>query len=146
MLKFSRKAFEVPLASLLMANCLSKEEVIAINLRVLKLSEDPHGVMNEANLTHLIEGMNLKYDGHADELILKAAFILDYLANKGHIFIEGNKRTAETATITFLRLNGFFFKEQKQDDLADFILKVAKNEVSLTAAARWLSQRIKRIE
>ncbi len=129
-----------------MVNYLSREEIIAINQRVIRLSGDPHGVMNEGNLNHVVEAVKLKYNAGDDSVLLKGAFILDYLANKGHIFIEGNKRTAETSTVTFLRMNGLFFEEQKQDDLADFVLKVARNEVSLTVITKWLSQRIKRVE
>lgn len=129
-----------------MVNYLSKEELVAINQRVLKLSGDPHGVMNEANLIHLVDAVQLKYNDQEESILFKAAFILDYLANKGHVFIEGNKRTAETSTITFLRLNGFFFEEQNQDELANFVLKVAKNQESLTGISKWLKQRIKKVE
>ncbi len=127
-----------------MLNYLNKEEIIAINQEVVKIASDPHGVMNEANLTHLIEGMHLKYNQNEDALILKAAFILDYLANKGHIFIEGNKRTAETTTITFLRLNGLFFEERDQKELVNFVLQVAQGKESLTSVAKWLKERVKK--
>ncbi len=120
-----------------MINYLSGDEVVAINQEVIQISEDPHGLMNEANLSHLVEGMRLKYNGHEDELILKAAFILDYIANKGHIFIEGNKRTAETTTITFLRLNSLFFEEKDQKEMACFVLSVAQGKESLTSIAKW---------
>ncbi len=121
------------------------EEVVAINQEVIQISGDPHGVMNEANLSHLVEGMHLKYNGHADELILKAAFILDYVANKGHIFIEGNKRTAETSTVTFLRMNGLFFEEKDQKALVDFVLRVAQGRESLTSVTKWLKERVKKV-
>ncbi len=127
-----------------MLNYLTKEEIIAINQEVVKISVDPHGVMNEANLTHLVEGMCLKYENSEDALILKAAFILDYLANKGHIFIEGNKRTAETTTFIFLRLNGLFFEEKDQKELVNFVLQVAQGKESLTSIAKWLKERVKK--
>jgi len=128
-----------------LTNYLSKDELASINREVVKISGDPHGVMNDANLTHLIEAICFKYEGDADAIVLKAAFLLDYLANKGHVFIEGNKRTATTATITFLSLNGLIFVEQDQAELTGFILSVARNEKSLTQIAKWLKQRIKSV-
>lgn len=78
--------------------------------------------------------------------MLKAAFLLDYLANKGHVFIEGNKRTAETATIAFLGLNSLIFMERDQTELSQFILSVARAEKSLKTIGKWLKQRIKILE
>ena len=126
-----------------MFNYLEREELVSINREVVKLSGDPHGIISEANLNHVIEAVKLKYESQGDSLFLKAAFIIDYLANKGHVFIEGNKRTAETATITFLRSNGFFFEERNQNELADFVLSVARGEKSIAAIEKWLKERIK---
>ncbi len=123
-------------------NYLSEEKLIAINREVVGLSGDPHGVINDANLTHLVEAMHFKYGNDDNAVILKAAFLLDYLANKGHIFIEGNKRTAETATIAFLSINSLLFVEKNQKELVNFVLSVAKNEKSLAAIAKWLKERI----
>lgn len=126
-------------------NYLGKEDIIAINKEVVKLSGDPHGVINEANLGHAIEAVKLKYndaDAQQDKIVLKAAFLLQQLANKAHAFIEGNKRTAETATIAFLNVNGAHFEELDQQAMAEFILSVARNEQSLTLTAKWLKNRI----
>ena len=121
---------------------LTKDQLIEINRNVVMLSNDPHGVLNEANLSHLLDALPIKYINHSDSDVLKASFLLDYLANKGHVFIEGNKRTAETATITFLHLNNHFFEEQNQEKLSDFVLRVARNQESLTSIFKWLKQRI----
>lgn len=122
---------------------LSKKELVEINRQVTKISHDPHGILNEANLEHLIDSIQFKYEKEPEAAVLKAAFLLDYLANKGHIFVEGNKRTAETATIAFLNLNSLVFEERDQKELIAFVLRVARNEVSLTASAKWLKERIK---
>jgi len=121
---------------------LTAEEIIAINKEVVKISGDPHGVMNEGNLKHVVDAISFKYEGEPEALVLKAAFLLDYLANKGHVFIEGNKRTAQTATITFLNLNAMIFFEQNQKELSSFVLSVAKAEKSLAAITKWLKERI----
>ena len=126
-----------------MITYLSKEAFIAINQRAVQISNDPHGVLSAGNLSHLVDAVQFKYTNQENETLLKAAFILDYIANKGHIFIEGNKRTAETATLTFLKMNGLIFEEKNQDELADFVLSVARNEKSLTVIVNWLKERIK---
>ncbi len=124
-------------------NYLSEEEIVAINKKAVKLSNDPHGIMHPSNLSHAAEAIQMKYNSNEDAVILKASFILDYLANKGHVFIEGNKRTAETATILFLRINGLFFEEKDQKELTNFVLSVARNQESVTSISKWLKQRIK---
>ncbi len=76
---------------------LSAEELTAINQEAVAVSSDPHGVMNAANRTHVIQAAQYKYEKDAEPILAKAAFILEYLAFKGHAFIEGDKRMAETA-------------------------------------------------
>ncbi len=122
-------------------NYLGKDEIIAINKEVVQISGDPHGVISEANLGHAVEAVKFKYNSEPDKIILKAAFLMQQLANKAHAFIEGNKRTAETATIAFLNINGAHFEERDQQALTDFVLSVARNEQSLTTTAKWLKKR-----
>ncbi len=115
---------------------IGRDELITINKEVVRISGDPHGVLSDANLDHVIGALRFKYENDADAVLLKAAFLLDYVANKGHIFIEGNK----------LGLNSMVFTEANQEQLAGFVLSVARNEQSLKGIAAWLKQRIKRIE
>lgn len=127
-----------------MVNYLTKLELSSINAEVVTISNDPYGILNEANLVHIVDVLQFKYSEMPDEVLLKAAYLLDYIANKGHIFIEGNKRTAETATIAFLHINGLHFVEEDQKQLTEFILTVAQNKKSLTTIAAWLRERVKR--
>ncbi len=129
-----------------MINYLSKEEIIAINKKVVLISNDPHGVINEANLEYLIESIKYKYNSHEEELLLKAAFLLHFLANKAHAFIEGNKRTSITCLLDFLERNNLVFKEANQEKLADFVLQVASNKISMTKIMIWLKERVKNKE
>ena len=69
---------------------------------------------------------------------------LDMLANKGHVFAEGNKRTAITSTIAFLELNDYVIDTENQDEVVEFILEVAKGNSSLRNTKKWLEQRIKK--
>lgn len=75
-------------------------------------------------------------------LALKAAALLHGLA-KNHGFIDGNKRTAWIATVTFLYLNGFEVVVADQDDVVDLVLRVARAETS--SEAGWIATEIEKI-
>jgi death on curing protein len=60
-----------------------------------------------------------------------AAFI------KNHPFIDGNKRTAITATGVFLRRNGALLTAS-QDELYDFTMKMAEGKAGQVEAEAWL--------
>ncbi len=126
-------------------NYLTKQAIIEINRRVTALSSDPFGVQNLANLEYLTNAVQYKYeDNPLDErLVLKASFILDLIANKGHIFIEGNKRTAITSTLTFLEYNNATLSDLDETELVKFVLSVASAKESISSAAKWLRERIK---
>jgi death-on-curing protein len=123
---------------------LTAERVIKVNKEVTSTSGDPFAVENQGNLEHLIEAIKYKYEGKKDAVLLKAAFMLDMLANKGHIFVEGNKRTAVTSTIAFLDLNGYVTDTSDQKAVMDFVLKVASGKASLREIATWLNGRVKK--
>ncbi len=127
---------------------LSKKVLISTNRRVTQLNGDPFGVQNESNLDHLIAAVEYKYDKKPlqEALILKAAFMLDFIANKGHIFIEGNKRTAISSTLLFLALNEVVLEDLNEKELETFVLSVASGKQSLSSVASWLRQRIKAVE
>ncbi len=65
------------------------------------------------------------------------------MTNTAHIFIEGNKRTAITTTLTFLEYNNVMLNELEEKELVEFVLSVASGKESITSAAKWLRERIK---
>ncbi len=125
--------------------CPTKEHVIEFNRLAVAINGDPHGVLNPGNLEYALDGLNNKYALHPEPLIAKAAFLLDYLANKGHVFIEGNKRTSLSATASLLKLNGYSVN-QDDEQTAGFVLEVAQGKRSLSEIQKWLKQNIKKIE
>ncbi len=119
---------------------------IRTNEEAVAISGDPHGVLNTANLEYLWAGLQNKYNDHPQPVIAKAAFLLDYLANKGHVFIEGNKRTALAATAAFLQMNGFRLEESESEATAQFVLEVAQGSKSLNQIQKWSRQKVKSME
>ena len=60
------------------------------------------------------------------DLHLKAAALLQSLA-RNHALVDGNKRTAWTACLTFLAINGQWISAP-EDDRFDFVIQVATGE------------------
>ena len=54
-----------------------------------------------------------------------------------HPFVDGNKRTAVLATLTFLELNGSYF-QARSGELEDFAVEVAVARLDVPAIAAWL--------
>ncbi|MGV0813714.1 type II toxin-antitoxin system death-on-curing family toxin [Mycolicibacterium boenickei] len=71
------------------------------------------------------------------DLHLKAAALLHSLA-RNHALVDGNKRLAWTACLTFLAINGQWISAP-EDDRFDFVIRVATGaESDLTDIARQL--------
>jgi death on curing protein len=71
-------------------------------------------------------------------LFEKAAAIIRGIIGD-HPFVDGNKRSAMLAGLTFLDVNGLKFKA-KTGELEDFAVKVATDHLDVPAIASWLKQ------
>jgi death-on-curing protein len=65
----------------------------------------------------------------------KAAAYAYYLS-ENQPFLDGNKRVATAAAITFLRLNGFDLKAS-QEDVYEIIMKLANKKLTRDGLAEW---------
>ncbi len=61
---------------------------------------------------------------------------------RGHVFNDGNKRTALTSTFTFLEMNGYTI-EASDDALADWIVDLAEGAKDNNEFAIWLKSRLR---
>jgi death-on-curing protein len=68
----------------------------------------------------------------------KAAAYLFYIA-KNHAFLDGNKRTATAAALSFLRANG---KSPKYDidDFLEFVVSVAEGQADLDTISNYFEK------
>lgn len=73
-------------------------------------------------------------------LIDKAAATMYSLAAH-HVFVDGNKRTAIRATQVFLEANGIRVNWD-DDEVRDFVLKIAKGNIEIEQVSEWLSDRV----
>lgn len=123
---------------------LSEADITEINRKATLRAGNPFVVSNPASLSHLVSAVRYKYrDKPDDEAVwLKAAFLLEFLAGRGHVFVDGNKRTAITATAAFLSRNGLFLDAQNEE-VPRFVLSVACGGRTLSEIVRWLQERVK---
>lgn len=55
---------------------------------------------------------------------------------RGHVFLDGNKRTAINCTYAFLKMNGI--QTHVPDDLEEAVIKVATGEMTVSAFGEYL--------
>jgi death-on-curing protein len=68
---------------------------------------------------------------------LAASYAKGIVAN--HPFVDGNKRTAFTVSVTFLKLNGLKLTASKEDRVLTF-WKLAAGEISEAELAVWFAE------
>ena len=86
---------------------LDAEGVLAIHAEVLAAHGGSPGLRDQGLLESAVAAPQASFGGELliQEPVAVAAAYLFYLC-RNHPFVDGNKRTAMTAAITFLRLNG----------------------------------------
>lgn len=121
---------------------LSAEQVLFIHSRLIDETGGAHGVRDVGLLESAVSrpqatfsGNDLYYDS-----ILKAVALMESLA-LNHAFLDGNKRTAITATGVFLALNGLRL-EAAQMELERFTLDIVLKKLSSEEAASWLKDHV----
>ena len=115
---------------------LPTDAVRDIHSEQLRLFGGPDGVRDEGLLeSALARPMNRFAYGETDLALLAAAYAFGIARN--HPFIDGNKRVAFLAMMTFLRLNGIPFAPS-QADAAAAILALAAGEVDEEGLTRWI--------
>ena len=93
-----------------------------------------HGMLESA----LARPRNLVAYGEPDAFDLAAAYAFGIAKN--HPFVDGNKRAAFVASITFLELHGWLFVATEEDAALTF-LGLADRRVSEQELSRWLEAR-----
>ncbi|MCI1890605.1 MAG: type II toxin-antitoxin system death-on-curing family toxin [Schleiferilactobacillus harbinensis] len=121
---------------------LSTADLIAINQELIRRAgEGQAGVQYPQGLELVVVQPTQAVFGRElyPTIWLKAAFILQKITKK-HVFVDGNKRTALSATTVFLNLNGYKLVHSDEEG-KKLILSVTNakdtEEVMLTVA-EWL--------
>jgi death-on-curing protein len=117
---------------------LNEEIVREIHRDVLAAFGGLDGVRDAGLLESAVAAPQASFGGESPfaDVIEVAAAYLFYLC-RNHPFIDGNKRTAMTAAIVFLRLNGF--KPAKDSEAWEaLVLEVAASKLDREGATRRL--------
>jgi len=118
---------------------LTLDEVLALHEDQIRRYGGSSGVRDVGLLESALGSAAARFDGvflH-DTLFEMSAAIL-YGVCRNHPFVEGNKRTAVAASLTFLEMNGTEI-EADEDDFYDLVIGVAEGRVSKSAVAVFLS-------
>lgn len=123
---------------------LSVSEVALIHGLVIKDFGGSHGIRSPELLESAVFRMQATFDGQDlyQNIFEKAAALLESLC-KNHPFIDGNKRTAFTAAITFLEVNewGCKFKKEEAESL---MISIASGGVKFEEIAKFLENNSKK--
>ncbi|MGW5956416.1 type II toxin-antitoxin system death-on-curing family toxin [Methylorubrum thiocyanatum] len=115
---------------------LTTEEVRTAHEKQLSRFGGPAGLRDENALeSALARPVNRWRYQEADLAELAGAYAFGLARN--HAFIDGNKRIAFVALITFLRLNGVPFRPDQAEATA-IILGLAAGEIDESGLTRWI--------
>src|SRR5215213_8078921 len=115
---------------------ITYEQAIAIHSRQLRRFGGAAGLRDEGMLRWALERPINKWRYEQAELAELAGAYAFGLA-KNHAFVDGNKRIAFMAMMTFLRKNGVRFAPDQAHATA-MIMALAAGEVSEESLSRWI--------
>lgn len=123
---------------------LSPEQVLFIHSRLIDATGGVHGVRDIGLLQSAVSRPKATFEGKDlyPDLFHKAAALLESLA-RNQPFIDGNKRTAITASGIFFGMNGYVL-ECPQKALERFALSVATGRIPVEDAVKWFRKYSKR--
>ncbi|MFO1163094.1 MAG: type II toxin-antitoxin system death-on-curing family toxin [Reyranellaceae bacterium] len=124
---------------------LSDREVVAINARALSLFGGlTGGVQNEMLFqAALARPLNKWHYEEPRPDIFELAAAYAFALCKGHVFHDGNKRTAHAVAAIFLDMNGWTH-EAREADVVRTMIGVAEGSIKETALARWFQKTSRR--
>lgn len=123
-------------------NNLTLEQLLQLHVLVMDRTGGSMGIRDLGRLEAGLATQSQNVFGeklYNDATEKAAALIRGIIAD--HPFVDGNKRTAMLAGLTFLKMNGTAF-HITHGDLEDFAVKIAVNRLGVKPIAQWLSQQI----
>ena len=115
---------------------LSVDLVLAIHDEQLRQFGGPTGLRDQGLLESAL-GRPLNTHGYGTHDLAALAAAYGFGLTRNHAFIDGNKRIALLAIVTFLGLNGIDFAASEAEAVV-IMLGVAAGEVDEDGLARWI--------
>jgi death-on-curing protein len=124
---------------------LTVKIVREIHYQAVKIFGGPRGIRDEALLASAVFAPQSSFGGKSPyvDLVDIAAAYLFYLC-RNHPCLDGNKRTAMSAAIVFLRLNGFY-PAADCDDWERLVLDVASGKIDREQTTRRLRKLVRKM-
>ena len=116
---------------------LSADLVIAIHDEQLRIFGGPEGLRDPGALESALGRAQNRFHYDEGDLAALAAAYAFGIANN-HAFVDGNKRTAFLAIITFLGLNGIDF-DVPEPEAVIIMLEVAAGEIVEGGLTLWIT-------
>ncbi|MEI7189217.1 type II toxin-antitoxin system death-on-curing family toxin [Dickeya dianthicola] len=122
---------------------VSAQDVIDFHDRILQVLSGVVGMADPGRAEALIYRVQnrLYYEGVTELFELAATYWVTIA--RGHIFNDGNKRTAFFVTMTFLRRNGILIVDN-DNSLEELTIKAATGECLVSELAEQLRQRVEK--
>ncbi len=119
---------------------LSKRQIMALHDHLIAETGGQPGLRDEGLLESALAAPFAAFGSEElyPTLVQKAAR-LGYGLAKNHAFIDGNKRIAAHAMLTFLALNGVE-PRYTQQELSDIFLKLAAGEAEYEDLLAWIKE------
>ena len=121
---------------------LTLDEVLALHELQMRVFGGAIGVRDVGLLESAVANAEATFDGrHLHETPFEIAAAYLYGICKNHPFVDGNKRTAAAAALTFLDMNAIDI-DATEDDLYDLVIGVAEGRVSKAAVAVFFEEHV----
>lgn len=115
---------------------ITKAQIVRIHAEQLAAFGGPDGLRDEGMLESALGRPRNKWSfGEHDLAVLAAAYAFGLARN--HPFVDGNKRAAFMAMMTFLRKNGIGFAPDVAEATVA-IIDLAAGEIDEDGLARWI--------
>lgn len=123
---------------------LTPQDVLLLHDMAIEESGGSHGVRDVGLMESAIHRPQSTFGGQDlyAGIFDKTAALCQSLI-KNHPFVDGNKRTALFAAMTFLELNGHLF-ESSQEELVEFGIAIDTKDMSIEDIAEWFQAHAKR--
>lgn len=117
---------------------LTLDEVLSLHAEQIRLFGGSSGIRDLGLLQSAVGNVEATFDGaflHDTLFAMAAAYLYGICRN--HPFIDGNKRTAAAAALTFLEMNGVEV-DAEEDAFYELVIGVAEGRVSKAAVTVFL--------
>lgn len=121
---------------------LTLEQLLELHALVIEDTGGSTGLRDLGRLEAAIAAQTQNVFGEElyPSLASKAAAMIRGIISD-HAFVDGNKRTAILAGLTFLVVNGITFKA-KTGEIEDFAVKIATDHIDVPTISNWISEHI----